>query len=272
MIRLAVFGFPIAHSLSPSIHLSFAAQKGLDVEYRAIEATPQDFHRKLAELAGSGGRGCNVTVPLKNDAWKLAARSSDSARLAEAANTLRFDTENDWYADNTDGRGLARDLEINLRQPLADSRILILGAGGASAGILNDLLVRQPESVVIANRNPERATRLARRVSDRIIVEAVSLHVLEILEPFDLVINATSAGHEGSHPALIQTLFRPNGLCYDLNYGLVAKPLRDHCRELGIDYHDGLGMLVEQAALSFKLWTGAMPETGPVLEELRASL
>ncbi len=285
VIRLAVFGSPISHSRSPEIHRSFARQCGLEVDYQAIEAKPENFPQRLEAFTARGGRGCNVTVPLKHEAWKLAQKHSDSSRRAQAANTLVFRQEKDWFADNTDGRGLIRDLVSNLDHPLAGTQICIIGAGGAVASILGDLLTEIPACIIIANRNPERAEQLCESFaslvgksahkyepgnsnSSRTKLEAISLPALQMQAPFDLIINATSLGHDGKHPGLPLSLFHPDSLCYDLNYGKVADPLRKFCREATIRYQDGIGMLVEQAALSFELWTGKKPNTLPLLEQL----
>ncbi len=285
MIRLAVFGSPISHSRSPEIHRLFARQCALEIDYRAIDANAETFPRLVEELAAGGGRGCNITVPLKHEAWKLAQENSDSSRRARAANTLLFKTEKEWFADNTDGRGLVRDLVSNLDHQLSGSRVCIIGAGGAVAGILGDLLAQGPASIVIANRTVERAKQLqeqfaslacksvlARETNSSTAphtnLQAIALQALRTQDPFDLVINATSLGHDGSHPGLPLSIFHPESLCYDLNYGAVAEPLRKFCLEAKIHYQDGLGMLVEQAALSFELWTGKIPDTKPVLEQL----
>jgi shikimate dehydrogenase len=279
VIRLAVFGSPIRQSLSPALHEHYARQCGLDVEYRAIEANPANFAGHLRKLVDQGARGCNITAPLKNEAWKLAHSATDSAKRARAANTLLFRKANDWLADNTDGRGLVRDLLTNLSRNLSrdthGSRICIIGAGGATAGILGDLLERGPASITIANRTLERAQDLQQAFNDvtgavaESTIKAISLDDLAASEPFDLIINATSLGHAGGHPELPPAMLLPDSLCYDLNYGNAAKPLRTYCRLAGIHYADGLGMLVEQAALSFELWTGNKPDTTPVLKELR---
>jgi len=285
VIRLAVFGSPVSHSRSPEIHRLFARQCGLQVEYQAIEATAETFPRLLEELTAQGGKGCNVTVPLQHEAWTLAQRCRDSAGHAQAANTLLFETADEWFADNTDGRGLVRDLVNNLDHQLAGSRICIVGAGGAVAGILGDLLAQNPASIVIANRTPGRAEHLCESFTDLTCrsplagetnissspptnLKAIPLQALQTQGPFDLIINATSLGHRGNHPGLPLSIFHPTSLCYDLNYDVAAKPLQEFCLEADINYQDGLGMLVEQAALSFELWTGRMPDTGPVLKQL----
>jgi shikimate dehydrogenase len=240
---------------------------GLRVDYRAIEASPEEFPQRIRELRESGGRGCNVTLPLKQIAWTLAATSSDSAARARAANTLVFDGE--IHADNTDGQGLVNDLLIVSGTCLEGARICLLGAGGAAAGILAALLREQPECIVIANRTPQRAHELASRHADLGGLKTCALTDLAEQAPFDLVINATSQGHHGTAPALPNGCLAPGGLCYDLNYGTAAAAFRQVCAAAGMRYTDGLGMLVGQAALSFALWTGKLPDVKPVLEALR---
>jgi len=267
VIRLAVFGQPIAHSLSPRIHAEFARQLGLRVEYLAIEASLQSFPAQVRALAAAGGRGCNVTVPLKHAAWTLAARCSDRAERARAANTLLFD--GNIFADNTDGEGLVNDLLTLPGAVLAGARVCLLGAGGAAAGVLAALLQAGPEGIVIANRTLERAEELVSRHADLGPLQSCVPEDIPRQAPFDLFINATSHGHRGSAPALEPEWFKPGGFCYDLNYGEAARPLQRACAAAGIDYSDGLGMLVHQAALSFALWTGRKPAVAPVLEGLR---
>lgn len=268
LIRLAVFGTPVAHSLSPRIHTSFAQQLGLNVDYRAIEATADDFQAKATELERRGGYGCNVTVPLKRLAWRLANTSSETAARAEAANTLVFGKPG-WFADNTDGRGLVNDLRSIPGCTLRGAHVCLLGAGGAAAGVLAALLAAEPARLVIANRTLARAGELARRHADLGKAEICQPQELGAMGPFDLAINATSLGHTGKAPPLDATWFNPGALCYDMNYGGASEPLRALCAGLGLHYADGLGMLVEQAALSFRLWTGRHPDTRAVLEELR---
>lgn len=269
VIRLAVFGNPVAHSLSPRIHSLFAAQLRLDVDYQAIEATADTFRDEVRALALRGGRGCNVTLPFKREAWELAVTCSDAAERARAANTLVFRDADDWFADNTDGRGLVEDLRARFGPGLTGARICLLGAGGAAAGILGALLAAGPRKVLIANRTLERATDLAGRHADLGGVESCTPDDIGANGPFDLVVNCTSLGHRGAAPPLSAGWFAPGGLCYDLNYGAAAEPLRGNCAAAGIRYSDGLGMLVGQAALSFELWTGRRPDTAPVLAALR---
>jgi shikimate dehydrogenase len=270
LIRLAVFGQPVAQSLSPRIHSLFAAQAGLEVEYTAIEATPENFADKVADLAGKGATGCNITLPFKRAALRLAAACSDAAARAEAANTLWFRKEG-WFADNTDGGGLVDDLENGLRFEIRGKKLCLLGAGGAAGGVLAALLGRNPGTVTVANRTGSKAELLAARHADLGRVSGCSLTELENAGPFDLLINATSLGHRGKAPVLQATLFRKNGICYDMNYGASSQPLKAHCDALGIPCSDGLGMLVGQAARSFRIWTGHAPDTKPVLSALRAA-
>ena len=267
VIRLAVFGQPVAHSLSPRIHAEFSRQLGLRIDYRAIEASPRSFPERVRELAAAGGRGCNVTVPLKHAAWTLATRRSDRAARAQAANTLLF--EGDIFADNTDGQGLVNDLLSLPGGRIAGARVCLLGAGGAAAGILAALLQAGPDQVVVANRTVARADELVGRHVDLGPVQSCVPGDIARQAPFDLLINATSHGHRGAAPALEADWFSPGGLCYDLNYGEAAAPLQRACSAAGIGYSDGLGMLVHQAALSFTLWTGRKPAIAPVLEGLR---
>lgn len=271
VIRLAVFGNPVAQSLSPAIHGAFARQCGLNVDYRAIEATRESFPGEVRNFAVEGGRGCNITVPFKHDAWKLSHRSSESARRAQAANTLLFEAGGNWFADSTDGQGLVNDLLEGANYGLKGSRICLLGAGGAAASVLASLLSGSPEIVVIANRSLDRARRLADTHSDLGPVASCTPGDLVDQAPFDLLINATSLGHSGLTPELSRQWLTLGALCYDMNYGTAAAPLRGACSALGIRYSDGLGMLVAQAALSFELWTGRVPDAAAVLRRLRSA-
>jgi shikimate dehydrogenase len=209
-------------------------------------------------------------VPFKRAAWQAAARCSAVAARAEAANTLLFEGVAEWFADNTDGRGLVRDLEKLLPDGPRGCRILLAGAGGAAAGILGDLLLAGAAAIHVANRTPERAAALARRHADLGPVTGGSYEDLESRGPFDLIINATSLGHGGKRIALPAAALAGGGVVYDLNYGAAARPLAQWCAAHAIACHDGLGMLVEQAGLAFELWTGRTPDCAAVLRRLRA--
>jgi len=271
LIRLAVFGNPVTHSLSPRIHGLFADQCGLDIDYRAIEATPESFPERASELAMAGGLGCNITAPLKHDAWKLAGRCSESAARARAANTLVFHAADDWFADSTDGMGLVGDLQSIPGCSLRGARLCLIGAGGAAASVLGALLQAQPEEVLIVNRTKQRAAELARAHSGLGKIDACTPAEIDSRISFDLLVNATSLGHGGATPGLSPSWLNPDGLCYDMNYGKAAEPLRQWCLGNDVRYSDGLGMLVGQAALSFRLWTDRSPGTAEVLRQLRGA-
>ena len=276
MIKLALFGSPIQASLSPRIHKLFAAQFDLEIEFQRIETLAADFPDKLEEFRLAGGTGCNITLPLKRDAWQLATDSSAEVSQAQAANTL-LSQATGWFAHNTDGAGLIADLTGNHGLDLTGQRILIFGAGGATAGILGNLLAQDPREIMLVNRNPQRAWDLAERFSSVGHVNVTPLKNLPCLDllqhgNFNLVINATSLGHQGEAPPLTGELFAPDAVCYDLNYFKASEPLQEYCAELRKPYIDGLGMLVEQAAESFHIWTGERPESKPVIEACRKDL
>ena len=268
VIRLAVFGNPVAQSLSPAIHGRFAEQCGLNVDYQAIEATSESFPELTRALATQDGRGCNITAPFKNAAWKLAHRCSDSARRARAANTLVFESADEWYAHSTDGRGLVNDLLSISSLEMTGSRICLIGAGGAAASVLGALLRTRPETIVVANRSIERAIA-AGRISFRPghSLRFACLQTLQSEAPFDLIINATSLGHGGRRPTC-QHWLKPGGLCYDMNYGAAASRF-GAVPETGIPYSDGLGMLVGQAAFLSACGQARSPTLLQVLRQLR---
>jgi shikimate dehydrogenase len=268
LIKLALFGQPVKTSLSPAIHRMFAEQFALDIDYRLIEPADGDFPRALEDFRQTGGVGCNVTLPFKRDAWQLAADSSAEVSQAQAANTL-VRQPSGWFAHTTDGAGLISDLTGNHGMDISGQRVLILGAGGATAGILGSLLAQSPQQVVLVNRNLERARSLSERFDSSGRISVTSWSDLSGQGAFNLVINATSLGHQGEAPPLNASSFAEGGLCYDLNYFKASLPLKKHCEDIRQPYIDGLGMLVEQAAKSFFIWTSKTPETGAVIEACR---
>lgn len=271
LIRLALFGQPIKASLSPKIHRLFAAQFDLEIEFQRIETGTDGFPAALQAFRLAGGHGCNVTLPLKRDAWQLAADTSVDARQAQSANTLLSQAEGGWFAYNTDGAGLLADLTVNHDVNLAGLRILVLGAGGAVAGILGSLFAAGARQIVLVNRNLERARELAGRFGAKLDITATDWGSLPASGSFDLLINATSLGHQGDAPLLTQSLFADGSCLYDLNYYKASLPLKKLCDEMDQTYIDGLGMLVEQAARSFYIWTGSKPDTCDVIDSCRAS-
>lgn len=269
--QYAVMGNPIAHSRSPRIHRLFAAQQGQALEYRAILVTLGGFAAAARAFQHDGGKGLNVTVPFKADAWVFADVLSARAERAGAVNTLIFQGDS-VCGDNTDGVGLVRDLQHNHGYHLAGRRILLLGAGGAARGILQPLLANAPAQLTIANRSVEKAAALALRFSDLGAVSACSLEALAGRQ-FDLIINATSAGLSGTAPALAPGILANDAWCYDLLYGSAPSAFLRWGREQGAaQCVDGLGMLVEQAAASFQLWRGMQPDSAAVIAILRREL
>lgn len=268
MDRYAVVGHPVAHSLSPRIHAAFAAATGEALVYEAVEAPRDGFADTVRGLFAAGYAGCNVTVPFKAEACSFADEVDPLAARAGAANTLRVEANGRVSAFNTDGAGLVRDLGANLEVPLAGARLVMLGAGGAAAGVVESLLAAGVAELVIGNRSPERAEALAARFAD---LGAVRAERLEALADADLLINATAASLGGERPTLAAGLVRPHTRVYDMMYGAAARPFLAHCAELGAaEVHDGLGMLVEQAAEAFARWRGSRPGTRAILAELRA--
>ena len=268
----AVFGTPIAHSLSPRIHSAFAKQTGIALDYAAIEAGPTDFDALLTAFAEKGGQGANVTLPLKEHAFRLCRDASPRARRAGAANTLIRDIDGDgWRGDNTDGVGLVRDLTERHGLDLRARRVLLLGAGGGARGIAPTLLDAGIDSLYIVNRTASNADALADALGDPARVHARYLDDLPSLGEFDLIINATSATRGGELPHLPMSMVGRRTAAVDLSYGEAAIPFLAWARASGChDAIDGLGMLVEQAAESFELWHGVRPETDPVYAALRA--
>jgi shikimate dehydrogenase len=271
-LRFAVFGHPVAHSLSPAIHAAFARETGIDLSYEAVDAPPAGFADALRAFAAGGGRGANVTLPHKEAAAALCARLSERARLAGAANTLRFDADG-WYGDNTDGAGLVRDLTERHALDLRGRRGLLLGAGGAARAVAFALLDAGVAELTVVNRTPERADALVDAIGQPERVHARYWDSLGDLGNFELIVNATSAGHGADGFALPFSLVARRALCYDLSYGAAAFAFVAWARAANAGQAlDGLGMLVEQAAESFAIWHGVRPETDAVHAELRAEL
>ena len=255
--RYAVIGQPVAHSKSPWIHAQFARATRQDVEYGRIEAPLGGFERAAEAFRAAGGKGLNVTLPFKEDAFRYCKVLSPRARQARSVNTIRFDTE--VFGDNTDGIGLVRDLGVEL----PGKRVLLMGAGGAAQGVVGALLEAGVAGLTIANRTEARARDIAARFS------GVAASGYPALEPgFDLVINATSASLADEAPALPPGVLARAKLAYDMVYGRDT-PFLAAARAAGVKACDGIGMLVEQAAESFFVWRGVRPDTAPVLRELR---
>ena len=264
----AVIGNPIAHSKSPRIHAEFARQTGQALRYEMILAPRDGFAAAVAAFRAAGGRGLNVTVPFKLDAFALATERTERAVQAQAVNTLKFDGAS-ALGDNTDGAGLVADLIGRLDFALEGKRVLIMGAGGAARGVILPLLRERPSSIAIANRTVDKARALEREFARFGAVTSGGYAELSG-SSFDLVVNATSAGLAGELPPLPPGIFAPGALGYDITYGPHHARFNVHARNDGAArVADGLGMLVAQAADSFFLWRGVRPDTGPVIELLR---
>jgi shikimate dehydrogenase len=272
--RYAVAGNPVAHSRSPDIHARFAAQTGQALVYERLLCPLDGFEASIRRFAAEGGRGCNVTVPFKFEAHALAVRLSPRAALAGAVNTLRFDGEG-WFGDNTDGAGLVRDIEHNAARPLAHKRALLLGAGGASAGVLGSLIAARPAELVIANRSGDKAQALVdshRALAEQQGVRLRACALDDCGAAYDVLINGTSASLAGAGVPVAAAALVPGALALDMMYGPAARPFLDWARAQGAEARDGLGMLVEQAAEAFELWRGVKPDTAPVLAALRTEV
>ena len=266
--RYCVFGNPIGHSKSPAIHAHFARLTGQDISYEARLAPIDGFRDAVREFIAEGGRGANVTVPFKEEAFRLCDRLTPRALLAAAVNTLSFD-EQGITGDNTDGAGLVQDLKVNLGTVITGSRILLLGAGGAARGALGPLLEEKPAQLVVANRTAAKAEALARSLASHGPVTGCGYPEL-VGQAFDIVINATSASLGGDVPPLPPGIYRPGALAYDMMYGKGDTPFLAVARGAGAGrLADGLGMLVGQAAEAFYVWRGVRPATAIVLVALR---
>ncbi|MCW8950443.1 MAG: shikimate dehydrogenase [Sedimenticola sp.] len=268
--RYAVIGNPIEHSKSPLIHTAFARQTGEPITYERLLGRLDHFKEDVKNFFSNGGRGLNVTVPFKEQAWTLANQRSPRAESAGAVNTLILLDDGQIRGDNTDGAGLVRDLSINHGYLLSGCRILLLGAGGASKGVVRPLLECGPEKLVIANRTASKAQAVANTLHQLGSVEGCGLDELDG-QQFDLIINGTAAGLKGEVPALPDNLLAPGGWTYDMMYATEPTAFVSWGKQHRADKAlDGLGMLVEQAAESFFLWRRVRPETAEVIRQLRS--
>ncbi len=269
--KYAVIGNPIAHSKSPMIHQMFARQTGEELMYEALLSPLDKFRQTVEAFRQGGGKGLNVTVPFKQQAFDLADKLSDYAQRAGAVNTLVLEEDGTVFGANTDGIGMLRDLVVNHNSPIKDRRILILGAGGAVRGVIQPLLQQFPKQIFIANRTPERATDLAKDMQD--ISEGCQLAgagFADIQGEYDLIINGTAASLQGIMPPIPETCLAPAVHCYDMMYAGRPTAFENWCEDQGAaKVMNGLGMLVEQAAESFSIWRGKMPDTKPVLQTMR---
>jgi shikimate dehydrogenase len=266
--QYGVAGHPIAHSWSPFIHGMFAKATAQNLVYRLFDISPDNFRRDALRLFAGGLRGLNVTVPHKQAAAELVNELTPRAERARAVNTIAFFEDTSLLGDNTDGLGLTADLEKNLGVALADKRVLILGAGGAVRGVLGPLMERDLAEVVIANRTPDRARKLAKEFADMGVISGCGFSEVEG-PPYDLIVNATSATLQGEMPVLPAGLVGAETICYDMAYGRGETPFTSWAQSLhAARTTKGWGMLVEQAAESFLLWRGIRPDTEPVLQAL----
>lgn len=270
----AVVGNPISHSKSPFIHATFARQTEQELIYSSILAPIDGFKEIVHAFRVGGGKGLNITVPFKQEAYTLAHDLTERARAAQAVNTFLFEPETGVIlGDNTDGVGLVRDIQNNLAFPIENKRILILGAGGAARGVLLPLILAHPHTVCLVNRTVEKARDLALQFANYMPIEVIDYYNLGAYinthGSFDLIINATSSSLHGEALPIPPTAFHPQSLAYDMMYGKGLTPFLAFAQTQGvIEIHDGIGMLVEQAAESFFLWRGLRPETHRLIKEL----
>jgi len=269
--RYVVIGNPIAHSKSPQIHARFAEQTSQSIDYERLLAPLDAFDQTLKSLIASGGRGANVTVPFKLDAFRAATQLSPRARAAEAVNTLRFDA-GEIFGDNTDGVGLVRDIVRNAKFTISGKTVLLLGAGGAARGVIQALLAESPSQLVIANRTPERANTLVEQFAHEAKGVLHASSFADLKSNFDLIINATSASLASELPSVPASIFASQSFVYDMMYSSHPTLFMQLAASHGAMTRDGLGMLVEQAAESFFVWRGVRPETASVYQWLRSQL
>lgn len=268
--RYVVFGNPISQSKSPFIHTLFARQTNQPLTYTTSSPDKDSFNQAAKDFFAEGGKGCNVTVPFKEDAYKFATRLTERAQLAGAVNTLKKLDDGEIIGDNTDGEGLVQDL-LQYQVPLKGTRILLIGAGGAARGVIKPLLDQQPSEIVVTNRTFSKAELLADMFSEYGNISACEMG--EVAESFDVIINSTSSSLSGDLPAISADIFSSRSVVYDMMYGAGQTTFNRWANEQGVAIaYDGLGMLVGQAAESFMLWRGLRPGTRQILRELRKNL
>ena len=269
--QYAVMGNPIAHSKSPTIHTLFAKQTSQELEYKSILVDLEGFADAVKSFIDNNGKGLNITVPFKQQAWELADNLSERAKRAQAVNTIIVNPDNTLTGDNTDGLGIIRDICINHSVDIKNLKVLVIGAGGAVRGILEPLINCAPSRITIVNRTIERAIELAESFVDLYPVTVSGFEQLEAQEnQYDLIINGTSASLSGELPPLPDNILKPGGCCYDMMYSNEPTVFVEWAKQHGAAVAlDGLGMLVEQAAESFQLWRGVRPDTADVISTLR---
>lgn len=270
--QYAVMGNPINHSKSPVIHKAFAEETGQNIQYTAIHVDLGGFEQAVSHFQGHGGKGLNVTVPFKLEAWKLADSLSERAKRAGAVNTLVLAADGQIQGDNTDGIGLVNDIREHLNWPIKDQRVLILGAGGAARGVLGPIMEQHPAVIYIANRTASRAVELASLFADMGNINGGGYETLEGSQ-YDLIINATAASLNGEVPPLPDDIVNPDSYCYDMMYADHPTAFMEWATRHKVqNVSDGLGMLVGQAAESFSVWRGVKPSVAPVIDSIRESL
>lgn len=268
--RYAVMGNPIAHSKSPRIHTLFAEQTNQKIEYTAIQVDTGGFTHAVGNFQSNGGKGLNVTVPFKEEAWAYVDKRTERAELAGAVNTIKFEKDH-MLGDNTDGVGLVNDLIENHHLELQNKKILIMGAGGAVRGVIAPILAQNPQKIVIANRTVDKAVALADIFRDHGTISGCGYDDLD--ETFDIIINGTAASLAGDLPPLPASCLAVDSFCYDMMYGAESTVFLRWAYKHGVSRcSDGLGMLVSQAAESFYIWRGIRPDAGKVIEQLRKEL
>lgn len=269
--RYAVIGNPIGHSKSPLIHSAFAQATGQDIEYTAIEGPLDGFRATVEAFIAAGGKGMNVTIPFKLQAFEIATDPMESARLAGAVNALKFEGGRIW-AQNFDGLGLVNDIQRNLGVSLAGRRVLICGAGGATRGAILPIAAQKPAVIAVANRSADKAHGLKADFAAHVALQTGGYGELAG-EAFDVILNATSTGLSKDELPLPAGVFSPGALAYDLVYGKGLTPFLKQARAAGVArLADGVGMLVEQAAEAFEWWRGVRPDTQPVIERFTIPL